>query len=852
MPSTLAPSTRTSPRTRSRWFWPSRVALGLFVVVLVLALAGTALVVWSVRRPFPQVEGEVSLQGLDQPVEVYRDDMGIPHLFASTSNDLYRAQGYVHAQDRFWQMDAWRHIGAGRTAELLGPAGLEADRFLRTLGWERVAREELGLMDDETKAILTAYTSGVNAYLEGRSAADLGLEYSVLGLQQPGYEPAPWEPVHVLTFLKLMAWDLRSNIEDEIQRGILSTRLSAERLADLYPPHREDAPVITGGEPEVGAPSTGQAAGVEGSSVEVALRRALDRSAAVTALTGERADGIGSNSWVVSGDRTETGMPLLANDPHLSIQMPSIWYQVGLHCVQRTARCRDDVAGFSFAGVPGVIIGRNDRIAWGFSNLAPDVMDLYVERVNPANPDQYEVDGQWVDMEIEEHSLRAADGTIETLRVRATRHGPIISDTFGPLDDYRPPEDLGSDESYAVALRWTALDPGRTIDALPAFNRARNWEDFREAARRFEVPAQNLVYADVDGHIGYQAPGRIPIRAAGDGRFPVPGWTGEYEWTGFIRFEELPSEFDPERGWIVAANNQVADADYPYLLATDWDYGYRAARIEELLEEAGDGLTVDDLAAIQTDVHDGSADWLVPALLAVDSSKEEVRQAQDLLRNWNGQASAELPGAAVYAATWRHLLVQSFGHDLPPSAQPLGSSRWFEVVRRLLDEPDNPWWSNPALGVQGRDEGLEAAMSTAVEELSDRLGADPRDWAWGDLHTATFRNGTLGESGISLIEDRFNRGPYPLSGGSSIVNATAWNASEGYEVIAVPSMRMVVDLADLDRSRTMNTTGQSGHPYHPHYQDMIEPWRAGELRPLHWTRESVEAAAVNHLRLLPS
>ncbi|MPZ88450.1 MAG: penicillin acylase family protein [Nitriliruptorales bacterium] len=847
MSSTLAPSA-TPARQRARWYWSRGLALGLLAVLLTLTLVAAALAVWSVRRPFPQLEGEVTLPGLDAPVEVYRDELGIPSLFASTSRDLFRAQGYIHAQDRFWQMDVWRHIGAGRTAELLGPGGLESDRFLRTLGWERIAREELALMDDETRDILRAYAAGVNAYIAERSAAELSLEYSVLRLQLPSYTPPPWEPVHTLTFLKLMAWDLRSNLEEELQRGILSSTLSASQLADLYPPYPQDAPRILGAE----VPADFEAGEADPNPAQAALGRVVDQLAAVEDFTGPRPDGIGSNSWVVSGAHTETGLPLLANDPHLSIEMPSTWYQVGLHCVERTPECRDEVAGFSFAGVPGVIIGHNDRIAWGFTNLAPDVMDLYVERVNPENPDQYEVDGDWADMEVEEQTLKAADGTIQTMRVRATRHGPIISDVFDPLGAYQPPQDVGAREPFVIALRWTALDPGRTIDAVPALNRARDWDQFREAASRFEVPAQNLVYADADGNIGYQAPGRIPVRASGDGRLPVPGWSGEYDWTGFVPFEELPSELNPERGWIVTANNPIAGPDYPHLLTTDWDYGYRAQRIGQLLAEAGGGLTVDGMGAIQMDARDGSADWLVPALLAVDSPDPDVRLAQDLLRDWNGQASADSAAAAVYGVTWRHVLAGTFGDQMPDSVQPGGGSRWFEVVRRLLEEPDSAWWDEAGTsGAEGRDDALSAAMRTAIAELTDRLGQDPGEWRWGDLHRATFRNGTLGESGLGVIERRFNRGPYPVSGGSSIVNATGWNASLGYEVTAVPSMRMVADLADLDRSRTIHTTGQSGHAYHEHYQDMIEHWRSGELHPMRWSREAVEDSAVNHLRLLP-
>ncbi|MFN3307892.1 MAG: penicillin acylase family protein, partial [Anaerolineales bacterium] len=329
--------------------------------------------------------------------------------------------------------------------------------------------------------------------------------------------------------------------------------------------------------------------------VQQALQISLDHSESLQSLLGRSGRGLGSNSWAVAGSRTVSGKPILANDPHLGIQMPSIWYQIALHCRPKSAACPFEVAGFSFAGVPGVIIGHNERIAWGFTNVGPDVIDLYIEKVNPENPNQYEVNGKWVEFETRQEVIRVSGGEAVTITVRISRHGPVISDTYGPLKDevdakdkeskpFREKAGIELPENYAIAIRWTALEAARVFEAIWGFNKARNWLEFRQAAEAFAVPAQNLLYADVDGNIAYQMPGRVPIRANGDGRLPVPGWTDEYEWLGTIPFEELPYTLNPPQGYIVTANNRVPPPNYPYLITSDWDYGFRAQRIVELIE----------------------------------------------------------------------------------------------------------------------------------------------------------------------------------------------------------------------------------------------------------------------------
>lgn len=831
-------------RTRFILRWLA-TAVGVGLVVLAAFLA------WSTRRPFPDVSGEVVIQGLDGQVEIIRDNNGIPHIYASSTRDLFVAQGYVHAQDRFWQMDTWRHIGTGRISEMFGEDQVETDAFLRTMGWEALAKQQYLEATALGQDALDGYAAGVNAYLMDRSPAELGFEYSVLELVSHDYTPEPWTVVDSIVWGKVMAWDLRGNMDNEIARALLLDDFTTEEVTLLYPPYPEDHPVIVGDSaPRV----SGNGLNPPPVNALQTITNTLDNITLVDGLTGGGGVGIGSNSWVISPARSGTGDAILANDPHLGIRMPSIWYQVSLHCLPKTDECPFDVTGFSFAGMPGVIIGHNDQIAWGFTNLGPDVMDLYVERINPDNRFQYEVAGQWVDMDVRIETINVAGGDPVDVTVRKTRHGPIISDDYGILDDFTDEAGIPLPDNYAIALRWTALDEGPAIvDAALQLNLAKDFAAFRDALRLFEVPAQNIVYADVDGNIGYQAPGKIPIRANWDGRLPVPGWTDEYEWSGYIPFDELPSVLNPPEGYIATANNPVIDDSYPYLITADWNYGDRAYRIVEMIE-ADQAIDMDDIAAMQFDNYNRNAERMVPWLLDVDLAGEDDQflQAQELLADWDLANDVDSAGAAIFEATWSNLLRLTFHDDLVEDLWPVGGARWSLAVEGMLQFPNLRFWDDAATaGVEVRDDILKAALLAGVAEVGEILGGSPRDWEWGALHGAEFRNETLGDSGVGLIEGRFNRGPYPVGGGTDIVNAVGYYADEGYDVTWVPSMRMIVDLGDLDNSVAVHTTGQSGHAYSSHYQDMIELWANGEYLPMVWSRESIQLGYEGTLILRP-
>ena len=859
-----------------------RIAFLVVAAIVVIAVAAAFFVTWTIQRSFPQTSGTLRLDGLAAEVTVQRDASGIPTITADSSEDLFFAQGFVHAQDRFFEMDFRRHVTSGRVAELFGASQAGTDAFLRTLGWRKVAEAEVEAMDDTTRGYYEAYADGVNAYLSSRSGAELSLEYAVLGLQNPDYEPEPWEPADSVAWLKAMAWDLRTNVEDETERALLAGALADggdpedthALLAKLYPSYPFDRnPVIV---PQISTveplDTTADAAAftlppkdgeVQQAVTTIEWQETANVIEAASVLVGDAGEGIGSNSWVVSGELTASGMPLLANDPHLGASLPSVWYQVQLKCSTVDADCPFDVGGFSFSGLPGIVIGHNQRVAWGFTNLTTDVTDLYVERIEG---DAYWRDGALVPLEETTETIAVAGGDDIELTIRSTVHGPIISgltDDFTAIADApdpalraegTAPAPPGSDAAeYAVSLRWTALDPGTTATAIFALSTAQDFDDFRAAAALFDVPAQNLIYADVDGNIGYQTPGRLPIRGAGDGWMPQPGWDSGYDWTGYIPFEELPVAYNPASGYIVTANNAIVTDDYEYFLSRDWDQGYRAARIAHLIERraAAAPLTAQDLRDIQMDGEMWIGKQLVSAMGDVEVDGTGPRTAVELLRTWDAQNDKTSAAAAYANVLWSRLVQNLFAERAVPLPTD-GQGRLFTVVGDLLEDPSDPLWRNDRIDVDGMPQMLARSAEEAYDELAALQGTDTARWNWGDLHAITLRSGTFGSSGIAPIEALFNRGPYPVGGGASVVDATGWTIGESYATTTVPSMRMVVDLDDLDASTWIHLTGASGHAYHEHYVDQTEDWASGVQRPWAFTPAAVERSARDTLILAPA
>lgn len=848
----------------------------LFLLVIVLGLGAAGAVVYSqwTRGPLPQTDGTITLDGLTAEVTVIRDEWGIPHIYASNTADLRYAQGYVHAQDRWWQMEFWRHVGRGRIQQVTGrnDAAMGQDIFIRTIGWQRAVERDLANLSPETVAELEAFADGVNAYIESRSPGELALEYNVLGLNGVDIEIQPWTPVDSLLFGKVLGWNLTSrDYGGETRRSDLLAELGADMLAvyDAGFDYENDPTIVWPQElPESGPfdpqPRVARDAGLVGIAPQFAGNVGADGGN----LLGQGV-GIGSNNWVVSGELTESGMPLLANDPHLSQQMPSIWYEVGLHCEPVGPDCPYRVRGFTSPLMPFVIIGNNAHIAWGVTNAGWDVLDLYRVEINPENDLQYRWNDEWRDMTVYDEEIRFGDGGSLTIQVRETHLGPIVTDN---VYDEESGTVNGFVNDDALALRWTGSEPSTVVEAGIALNRAQNWDDFYAALRLWDVPAQNFVYADVEGNIGYMTPGRFPVRAGEhSGQLPVDGTTDAYEWRGYLPFEYLPVVVNPARGYLSTANqptvplayydylaDELADefgADANYVFRRSWGVGYRGERLNEMLE-AETAHTLESFRAIHGDNKLLFAEAVMPYLAELDMGDETLNAARDWLAAWDSQMHAESGEAALFGQFLYRLGRNLFADQLGDITEPGGSNSEMYATSRLLLDPENVWWDdvNTPDTVEDRDAILMLSFLEAYEANVEALGDDRDLWQWGDLHTTTFVANPLGVSGIDIIEVIVNSGPHPTSGGAAILNANSWsfgNEDNPFAVRAIPSMRMIIDFSDFANNRSIHPPGQSGHPFSDHFDDFVEDWQNIDYHPMLWAREDVEANASATLILQP-
>jgi len=795
---------------------------GLALVALVIV--ALAVGIWMVRRPWPQVDGEVAAPGLHGPVEVVRDEWGVPHIQAGDEHDLFFAQGYVHAQDRLWQM-AWnRLIADGELSSVLGPALVEADQFLRTLGLARAAERDAAALSPESRAMLEAYAAGVNQFIDTHRDR-LPLEFTLLR-----FEPRPWKPVDSLAWGKLMGLNLSLNYPMELLRTKLAERVGEEAVAELLPGYPDGAPVIV-------SDGAWQAPADEGDGEETG------RTASIFPIPGLALGGPAwaSNSWVIAGSHTETGSPLLANDTHLGLQMPSVWYENGLH------GGRFDVTGFSFPGLPLVVIGQNGRIAWGITNMCSDVEDFFVERLDdPDAPRRYEFRGEWLDLQRITETIEVAGGDPVTLEVLATHHGPLMNDVVEDLEGAPP-----------TTLAWTGLTTGeRLMDALSGLNRAEDWTSFRAALADWTAPSVNFTFAGADGDIGYQGTGAVPLRPPGDtGLVPRSGWAGEAEWQGFIPYDELPHVLNPPEGYVVTANNKTVGDDYPYHLATDMADPYRAERIHQVL--ASGGLKgIEDVRALQSDQRSIPAAILAPYLGALEPETPREEKALALIRAWDHRVTAESAGAAVYEAWFHFLWTNIFGDEL---GDELGAEyRVFGIAQvpllaELMETPDSHWFDDVTTPeTEGRDEILRRALTEALDWLQEHDGDDPAQWRWGDLHYVEFPHLPLGQSGIAPLEWIFNAGPLPAGGDIFTVNEGTPDLRDPFHMFFGVSQRFIADLADPSRSLAVNSTGQSGHAFHRHRADQVPLWSAVEYHPVLAGPEAIDAAARDRLRLVPA
>jgi penicillin amidase len=802
---------------------------------------------WRVRAALPQLDGTVQIQGLSAPVQVLRDARGVPHLRAQSIEDAYFAQGYVTAQDRLWQVDLSRRLANGELSEVFGARTLEHDIENRKLGFRVAAERGAAELPPDFQRLISVYTRGINAFITSHRDR-LPIEFTMLR-----YNPRPWREADSLSVALNMAKMLSTSWQGDLLRERVRAQLSPELYADLFP---QDSPLEHPVAEPVAGPARAVAPEAASNAPPALLHSALpvqdesdpELDPVLGALAGA-GDGttfaLGSNNWVVSGAHTESGKPLLANDPHIAHSLPSVWYMMQMEAPGL------DVSGVTLPGAPSVIIGHNQRIAWGMTNTGPDVQDLYVEKFNPSNPDQYLHNGQWVQADVRHETIKVRDAKDYQLTVRVTRHGPIIADQGG----------------RSLALCWTALQPHALQFPFLALNQAHDWQGFRDAIRHFTGPEQNMVYADVEGNVGYYAPAWVPVRRRGDGSVPAPGDSDAYDWTGYIPFEDLPHGYNPPTGLIATANSRVIPANYPYFFTDAWAPPFRTARIFQLLQSGTPGrscgtmdspnsndsaepahsqkaacFNVSDMLRIDMDIHPLDEAWLAQALIRAAQvrapDRDDARQAIEILRHWNGEATVDSPAPLIcnstFAALRERLLRPKLGTQLAKENWSLSEVFIEDVIDHQLTRwlPPTDTDFNVTL-MSGLDDGLR--------RIEARLpGSGVASWRWGDTIPLTFHHPL---DSLPIIGHRFDVGPYPQFGTANSVKATTPGAG--------PSMRMVVDLANLDNSVQNLTLGESGEITSPYDSDQFQAWYNGSSFPMLFSDQAVAQGAAHRLTLAP-
>lgn len=768
---------------------------------------------WLSRRRLPQIEGMLTLPGLIDTVEVIRDRWGIPHIFAKNSHDLFFAQGFVQAQDRLWQMEVHRRLAQGRMSELFGDIALDTDRTVRIFGFPRLGKADWANVAEDLRQVFLSYTEGVNAFLE-HPAAKLPVEFTLLG-----HRPEPWQPEDSTSFARVMIWQLSHAWYGEIVRAQIAEKVGPERAAELEIHYPETNPIILPQGIEFNRlGSEGQLRKAKGPFLE---------------------QGLGSNAWAVAGQKCATGSAYLCNDMHLPLSTPALWYQ--MHLVGTGYH----VSGVTLPGIPLVMVGHNDRIAWGMTLAFTDCEDLFVEKFDPQDPHRYQFQDDWLEAQVVEEVIRVkgrAEPHIEPVVI--TRHGPVISDVV----DY---------PQMRLAVNSMALRPCPAIRGWLLLNQATGWDDFVEAMRLIEAPQLGVAYGDVEGNIGYWATGKAPVRAKGDGSTPAQGWSGEYEWIDEVPFEEMPHALNPERGFIVTSNHRIVPSDYPHFLGNVWMNGYRAHRIEEVLDSK-QKLSSENFRDLHIDYTCLPGLEFVAQLEGFTSQDADVRLALEHLFAWDGKLSTDSVGGTIYEVarytTIRNLLEPGLGEELALRVMGQGfhpllmsSSEFYghdtTTLLRLIKNPDS-WWLKQA---GGKETLITLSLKEAVGWLRNELGPDPTSWQWGKIHRAVLAHAL----GVQKPLDRvFNCGPVPIGGDTDTPCQTAFHANDPYDNKAwAPSFRQIVDLGDLSRSMAIIPPGQSGHLGSPHYDDLLEPWVKGEYHPMLWTREEIERQAEGRLIL---
>jgi len=778
-------------------------------ITLVFALiVGGAYLNHYLRVGIPDHEGQIKVQGISSDVSILRDAAGIPHIIADTEADAAFALGYAMSQDRLFQMEFLRAAGNGSLSEILGESMLKSDKFLRRIMLRpRNSEQIFESLPPRVQYMLTAFRDGINAFII--ADPDLPIEFRLLG-----HTPMLWSIADMLAIVKLQSWQLSYNYDMELIYRELNEKLGVESATELFPYYSSEHLKL------LDAFGSAQAGDSELISQATQLRELLGTNG-------------GSNNWVVSGERSVSGKPLLASDPHLhGSRLPGPWYFAHLSTPGL------DVAGSFFPGLPTALIGHNRNIAWGITNMGPDVQDLFIEEVNPDDPTQYIYQDEWLDFEIIPQEIRIKDSEqedgfrIEEFEVRKTIHGPIIKD-----------------DEELLALSWTGHQFNGEMEAFYRLNHAQDWGEFSLALSHFATAPQNFVYADIEGNIGYYGAGKVPIRKSGSGIFPVPGWSGEYDWDGYIPFEDMPHIYNPESGMIVTANAEPYSADYPYPMPGVYAPDYRTRRIKDLIESK-EKLDLDDMADFQFDRKSYLAPVFLKYLLPV--IPETHQEVSDLLEAWDHELDPNGVEGSIYHETMETFLRLIWVDDMGLELAEKYLDTWYISMNRwvkMLEDNNHVWFDKiDTEVVETRDDLLNEAFTTAMGSLEQKFGSeDIKTWEWGIIHNVVFHHPFEAKGG--LIEKFFNYGPFPFGGDGETVNRGTHNFDAPYMAEMTASMRMLVDLSDATQSRMANASGQVGMPLHKHYTDFVDVWLAGEYVAMHLDKS--EFGEVQELRLIP-
>jgi penicillin G amidase len=762
-----------------------RIFLVILLSPLIAALSG---LLW-LHSALPPLQPSRTVQGLVAPVRISRDAIGVPSIVATNDVDAAFALGYVHAEDRLFQMDLQRRYGAGALAEWFGTRALESDKTMRTLGIARAAERQFNELPEEVQSALRAYAAGVNAVIQDRRWA-LPPEYYLLHAR-----PEPWRAVDSLIWGKLMAWQLAGNYRGELVRAKLLEHVKPEEMPILYPGYPKGGPVILG--------------------AMAPIYRSLPLDTLLALMPALEDPARASNNWVVSGGRSGSGKPILANDPHLGLEIPGVWYLVHI------ATPAHKLEGGTMPGAPIVLVGHNERIAWGLTNTGSDVADLFVEKLDPDDPGKYLTPDGSQPFKSRTETIVVKDAVPVQITVRETRHGPVISDLAGSAQQLAQP-------GFALALQASYLmDGDLSPAALWEMNHAVDWDSFQSALSKFGAPEQNVVYADMDGHIGYLSPARVPTRVKGDGWLPAPGWTGEFDWSGWVPADAMPRAFDPPTGRIVTANNKPVPDNFPYFLGRDWDEPYRAQRIAALIDQRAQ-QSLDSMAAIQRDIFSPMADRLLPLMLQTTATTPQAQAAIERLKSWDRRMDKDKVEPLIFTAWLRDFNRVVFANRLGTAFDDYWSLHPDAIASILTNHQD--WCDDRILNVPKTcPEQLSAALLLALDELTKDYGPDMDAWRWGRAHVADFDNRLF--SAVPVL-GRYLDTSIRADGGLDTINRGGFSVrspTRPYQDTLAPGLRMVVDMADTDHARFMIVPGEAGNPLSGHYADLVRPWRDGYM-----------------------